>query len=110
MPSIRAHVDFVRFSTLVSGALGDVSLRQAAQRPGLNAGMLSRAINAKTLSASSYLSICRAFNLDPWECFFLRPMAPDPPARSVSDIVGRLKRYQSVTEHVDRETRGQADA
>lgn len=105
MSDLVAQVDFVKFAELVHRALDGVSIRSAASRlPGLNAGMLSRAINGKQLSVASYLAICKAFDLDPWEAFSLRPARPGARASSVSEIVKRMERNQAVTACVARET------
>ncbi|PHP68199.1 hypothetical protein CSC94_05980 [Zhengella mangrovi] len=104
-----AEVDFVKFSRMVLAALGDTSLRDAAARSsGLNAGMLSRATNGKRLSVSSYLAICKALGIGPFEAFYMRPGQPEKPAGKVGDIVERLKRNQAVTACVARETAGDA--
>lgn len=105
MSDLVAQIDFEKFAAMVHRALDGASIRSAASRlPGLNAGMLSRAINAKQLSVSSYLAICRAFDIDPWEAFHLRAARPEKPASTVSDIVRRIKRNQAVTASVARET------
>lgn len=96
-----ADIDWLRFACRVELALGshEYSYDAAvAKWPTLNKGLLSRACNAKPLSAGNFQHLCDLLELDPHE--FL--------------IVGKSKRTtmksilnHAVTAGVRRETSGQ---
>lgn len=97
-----AEIDWRRFAGDVAAWLGEarLSYRQAAGRfDGVNAAMLSRAVNAKPLSVSSYLALCRALDLDPWSYYCLRESCADrQPRTTVKSILNH-----AVTARVSRE-------
>lgn len=63
-----AEIDWLRFACRVEVELCERSLSYDAaveKWPSLNKGLLSRACNAKPLSAGNYQHLCALLNLDP---------------------------------------------
>lgn len=97
-----AEIDWPRFAVAVNTLLGVHQLsydRAVAQWPQLNKGLLSRACNARALSAGNYVLLCGLLKLAP-DAFLLVETSP-----RVS-LAGILKTHsdQSVTARVPRET------
>ncbi|RVD15422.1 MAG: hypothetical protein EOS73_32085 [Mesorhizobium sp.] len=95
-----ADIAFLRFANAFHDRLKDIgySLRRAEhQWPDTDRAMLSRAINAKTLSAGNYLLLCEMAGLDPY-AYLERPPHRRVTLKSIAE--------QMVTPSATRETEG----
>lgn len=93
-----ADVAFLRFANAFQDRLNDLgySLRRAEEQwPDTDRAMLSRAVNAKTLSAGNFLLLCDLAGLDPY-LYIERARRRRVTLKSISD--------QLVTPFDQRET------